>query len=143
MLIILGTNDHPMSIAIRETTNSQYSHVAILDNGEVIEANPVRGVCVTTLKLFNKHYPINTVRQMDGDVDRARALIGKPYDYLGLAGQAYNNNDVQDPHKFLCTELLAVAANGINSLYGHMLKPDHFIALSWELEDASESTKTL
>ena len=51
MKIILATNDHPMSVAIRNKDGSEYSHVVILEESEnrVIEASPIRGVCYTPL----------------------------------------------------------------------------------------------
>lgn len=131
MNIILATNQHPMSIAIRETTHSTFSHVAVMDGDNVIEANPNKGVCSTPFHIFQKFYPLYEIRQMDGDVSKAKELIGQAYDFLGLAGQAYGNREVQDPHKYFCSEVVAVAATGVNSSKGHMLLPDHFIALSW------------
>ena len=134
--IILATNEHPMSVAIRGKDDSEYSHVVILEKSEnrVIEASPKRGVCYTPLKLFLKLYPTHEFREMEGDIELARALIGQEYDFEGLAGQALDRPDYQDPTKTFCSEVVSAAARAINTDYGHRLRPDAFKALSWTPE---------
>lgn len=136
MKIILATNDHPMSIAIRNTDDAEYSHVAVFDEefNRVIEASPRRGVCFTPLKTFLKLYPIYEVRKLDGDIELARELIGTEYDFEGLAGQALNRPDYHDPDKCFCSKVVAYAATYINTEYGHRLRADAFKALSWPVE---------
>jgi hypothetical protein len=92
-------------------TNAPFSHAAMLDleRGEVIEAE-AKGIHVTPLAEFvAKSHRLMLVRPMWGDragaqvaLAKARALVGRQYDFLGLIG-------VNVPDRYYCTELMLEA----------------------------------
>jgi Permuted papain-like amidase enzyme, YaeF/YiiX, C92 family len=104
-LVIRGyhATDHLVSVA----TNTPWSHAAVLDadNDRVIEAES-QGVHFSPLSEFvGKSHRLLLIRpswateKTAGDaVLRARALVGKGYDFLGLAG-------IDIPERFYCSEL--------------------------------------
>lgn len=126
--LILATNEHPMSVMIRTEANSTYSHVAVIDGDVVIEANPVKGVVETPLKLFKRLYPVHEVITVNGSTDRARERIGRAYDFEGLLAIGLNidkYDKVQRPDKDFCSETVAHAMGLPN---GHRMLPDDFLA---------------
>jgi hypothetical protein len=92
---------------VATVTNAPFSHAAMLDleRGEVIEAE-AKGIHVTPLEEFvAKSHRLMLVRPMWGDaagakaaLARARGLVGREYDFLGLIG-------VNIPDRYYCTEL--------------------------------------
>lgn len=104
-LVIRGyhATDHLVSVA----TNTPWSHAAVLDadNDQVIEAE-AQGVHLSPLPEFvAKSHRLLLVRPSwavgkapDEALGKARAFVGKGYDFLGLAG-------VNVPERFYCSEL--------------------------------------
>lgn len=126
--LILGTNNHPMSVMIRTETKSTYSHVAVVDGNEVIEASPIKGVVKTPIKLFLRMYPVNKTIRVQGEVGKARERIGRAYDFEGLLALGLNidkYDNVQRPDKDFCSEGPAYAMGLPN---GHRMLPDDFLA---------------
>jgi hypothetical protein len=88
-------------------TNAPFSHAAVLDlgQGQVIEAD-ARGVHATPLPAFlKKAHRLLLVRPVWSREDRpaqavakARALVGRPYDFSGLVG-------LDVPSSYYCSEL--------------------------------------
>ncbi|MGJ8680504.1 hypothetical protein [Paraglaciecola sp.] len=130
MKIILATNQHEMSVAIREKLNCKYTHVVVVDGDNVIEARPEAGVVKTPLKVFKRLYPTYEYREMPGDVNKSRALVGKPYDYKGLLGMGFKVYSIQDPKAYFCCEVVGIAADNVDDSMSHTLLPDDFIELS-------------
>jgi uncharacterized protein YycO len=109
-LVIRGyhSSDHLVAIA----TNAELSHVGVLDanRAEVVEA-----VAPLVRKVSLQHFLEGTdrvllVRPNQADsgsgaqaLDRARSMIGKPYDFLGTVG-------FPERDKFYCSELAAWSA---------------------------------
>lgn len=104
-LVIRGY--HVTDNAVSVLTNTPWSHAAVLDmdNQQVIEAES-RGVHTSTLSAFiAKSHRLLLIRPKWA-TDKssfqalvgARALVGKGYDFLGLAG-------VNVPDRFYCSEL--------------------------------------
>jgi hypothetical protein len=50
-------------------------------------------------------------------------------------GQAFDQPHIQDPNADFCSEVVGEALDGVNGKESHRLKPDCFIALSWEAEE--------
>lgn len=110
--VLFCTSQQPGAIAIRGLTWSDWSHVALVDGEEVIEATwPT--VCATPLDdVLAKHSLCVIVEFSDVDgaaiIQAARSQIGKPYDLAGILGIALHR-DWQDQDKWFCSELVAWA----------------------------------
>jgi uncharacterized protein YycO len=109
-LVIRGYNSSDYLVAA--ATNAELSHVGILDadNAEVVEAvSPV--VRSVSLQGFLEGADrVLLIRPNEGDagsgaqaLQRARSMIGKPYDFLGTVG-------LPEREKFYCSELAAWSA---------------------------------
>ena len=104
-LVVRGT--HPTDDLVAGFTNLPVSHVGIYyrEKGTVIEAEGV-GVHASTLAEFaSKATRLLILRPVwaEGDagdraVQKARSLIGKPYDYWGVVG-------LHEPDSYFCSEL--------------------------------------
>ncbi len=98
---------HATDNIVSTLTNMPFSHAAVLDldANQVIEAES-SGVHTTPLAAFvAKSQRIMLVRSVwahgdsaDGAVKKARSLLGRPYDFLGLVG-------VNIPNEYYCSEL--------------------------------------
>lgn len=129
-----------MSKAIRETVakeypdvDARYSHVAIIDGDNVLEPNPKEGVTLTPLKKFKRIYPIYEIRELPGDISKARARIGKPYDFEGMVGMFINNHDIQRPEADFCSELVGIAADEVDDSEAHKLPTGYFVSITREI----------
>jgi uncharacterized protein YycO len=103
---------HVTDNLVSALTDASFSHVAVLDpeRGQVIEAEG-KGLHTAPLADFmhRAHLVIlmrpmwaTTAERQQAAVDRARSLVGRPYDFLGLVG-------LKVPDSYYCSEL-AVAA---------------------------------
>lgn len=92
---------------VATVTNNPFSHAAVLDleHDRVIEAE-AKGIHYTPLKEFvAKSHRVVLIRPVWSDtvsapaaLARARALVGRPYNFLGLIG-------VGVPESYYCSEL--------------------------------------
>jgi uncharacterized protein YycO len=110
--VIFCTSQKFGAIAIRALTWSDWSHAAIIDGEDVIEATWPR-VCVSPLaEVIARHSSCVIVEFADVDataiVQAARSQIGKPYDLAGILGIALHR-DWQEQSKWFCSELVAWA----------------------------------
>jgi hypothetical protein len=103
-LVIRGYK--PTDDLVAALVNAPISHVGILDfeRRQVIEADAT-GVHATALEDFVDHsHRLLLVRPIWSDLgreralERARGLVGRSYDFLGLVG-------VDVPHRYYCSEL--------------------------------------
>jgi hypothetical protein len=104
-LVIRGyhLSDNVVALA----TNMPFSHAVVLDldRDSVIEAE-AQGVHVTPLAEFvAKSHRLLLIRPVWSDprsaqaaIDKARGLVGRPYDFLGLVG-------IDIPDRYYCSEL--------------------------------------
>jgi hypothetical protein len=99
-IIFARNNGSFISKVIRLYTWSDWSHVGIIAGEHVIEAIGGKGVARTELKAFELRYDQTCIRHISGDIDKARALIGKEFDQSGLWGGLLNML-VQDPNKWI------------------------------------------
>lgn len=104
-LVIRGY--HATDNFVATATNSPFSHAAVLDmeRHRVIEAE-AKGIHFTPLAEFvAKSHRLLLIRPVWSDaasapaaLARARSLVGRPYNFLGLIG-------VDVPERFYCSEL--------------------------------------
>lgn len=101
-----------ISLAIRITTWSQWSHVAIIDGDEVIEAAPsgVRRCSISTLYAENDVVEVVNFRCANPEaiINAANSQVGKPYDFTAVIG-IYFHRDWQSRDRWYCAELVAWA----------------------------------
>jgi Permuted papain-like amidase enzyme, YaeF/YiiX, C92 family len=98
---------HATDNLVAVATNTPWTHAAILDlgKGEVIEAE-AQGVHISPLEQFvARAHRLLLVRPSWANDNtsgeallKARSLVGKGYDFLGLVG-------INDPERYYCSEL--------------------------------------
>ena len=104
-----------ISTAIRDVTNSQWSHTEImLPDGRYLGAHSDGGVqirpanyCVPTRERRYSIYVADP--QLDKILLFAKSQLGKPYDYADIAG-LLTHLDWHDKGRWICSELVAAAA---------------------------------
>ncbi|HUB91414.1 MAG TPA: YiiX/YebB-like N1pC/P60 family cysteine hydrolase [Dyella sp.] len=102
---------NPMSWAIRVGSWSKWSHVALIDGDDVIEAVALKGVVHTPLATRKKEDPTWAVATLpcqdpSAIVAAARGQLGKPYDYTAVVGIGLHR-DWQQTDRWFCSELVA------------------------------------
>lgn len=102
-----------LGAAIRAFTWSRWSHVALIDGYEAIEARAPDGVIVTEteqLLLRDQVFELVELPCRNPEAVRAAAAsqFGKPYDYTALLGLALRR-DWQEEDAWFCSELIAWA----------------------------------
>lgn len=123
--VIFARNDHWISRLVRWRTNSQWSHVGILDGDYVIEAMGSTGVRQTPLAQFYDRYTHHTSKQLPGDIEKARYLIGSDFDLWGLWGVFFRSDELQSSRKWFCSELVAYATGLYDETALHKVTPEH------------------
>lgn len=111
---LLFTNDHSFaSEATRILTYSRWSHVAVIDGTEVVEAVPagVRRYPLDKAIMESSEYAAVEFPVYDEQkfIELIRSQIGKPYDKTAIMGFLFRR-DWQDESKWFCSELPAWAA---------------------------------
>ena len=115
---------HVTDDMVATLTNMPFSHAAVLDrdSDQVIEAESV-GVHVTPLAAFvSKSQRVMLVRPIWAQAEvaaaaiaiaKARSLVGRPYDFLGLVGLSI-------PNQYYCSELAV-------EIYRPFIRPDDVV----------------
>jgi len=112
--LLFCTNPHnPLSWMIRAGSWSQWSHVAIIDGDDVIEAVALDGVVVTPLATRQAADPTwqrvtLPCANPEAIIAASRSQLGKPYDYTGVLGIGLHR-DWQETGRWFCSELVAWA----------------------------------
>ena len=101
------------SVFLRTALWSAWSHCAIVDGDQVIEAVAVDGVRVSRLEDVlmeaSKHEIIDVpVRDARAVIAAADTQLGKPYDYTGVLGIGLRRR-WQQTDRWFCSELVAWA----------------------------------
>jgi uncharacterized protein YycO len=104
------------SVALRTVMWSPWSHCGVIDGDFVIQAvaNPFgkSEVIYTHLEHFKAESARWAIVEFEADERRtceaARSQIGKPYDWLGVAGIGFHR-DWSDDTSWFCSELVAWA----------------------------------
>jgi len=117
MKLLFCTSDLPAAVAIRVFTWSDWSHVAIIDGDEIIEAVWPR-VKVSKLDNVQKWYKRWAVAEIktrnDAEIIKAvRSQVGKPYDIGAIFGFLTRRN-WEKTDKWFCSELVAWAFSQAN-----------------------------
>lgn len=119
IIVRFSANHLPLSWAIRARTWSKYSHVDfVLPNGKFLGAIPVGGVCIhenhhSTEDYFKLDI---TTEQAEHIMTNAVAQIGKPYDFWGIFGFAFNRK-WQEDDKWFCSEFAAACIQPVIPLF--------------------------
>jgi uncharacterized protein YycO len=117
MKLFFCTNDLPVSVAIRVFTWSDWSHVAIIDGNEIIEAVWPK-VRVSKLEEAKNKYESWVIAEVktknDAEIIKAaRSQVGKPYDIGAIFGFVARRN-WEKTDKWFCSELVAWAFSQAN-----------------------------
>ena len=116
--VLFTRRHHIGSLDIRLGTWSAWSHVDLVDDrgavpmliGAVAPAGVVVVPMAERLALASRAVLVEfTVPDRDAVLDAALSQIGKPYDWLGVAGIALRGRDWQEDDCWFCSELVAWA----------------------------------
>lgn len=141
MRVLFCTSNLPGAVLIRSVTWSKYSHVALVDGDDVIEAvwHSVRvAPLAEVIAAHSAHVIVDLpCRSPDEVIKAARSQVGKPYDISALFGLLMHR-DWQDEDRWFCSELVAWAfSQGGSPLFRreamHRITPQHL----WMLNDES------
>jgi hypothetical protein len=111
--LLFSTSRHPMSAVIRACTWSNWSHVAVIDGDEVIEATAPAGVRRFPVVQAIDHAKRGQIVELPcldpgAVIAAAASQLGKPYDYTAVLGLGIHR-DWQEEDAWFCSELVAWA----------------------------------
>lgn len=111
--LLFTTTSLPLSLLIRARAGGPFSHVALVDGDQVIEAVAGHGVRAAPLATaITRASRAALMRIPSHNADQvlavARSQIGKGYDWSGIAGLGINR-DWQEADAWFCSELVAWA----------------------------------
>lgn len=109
--LLFTTTRLPLSLLIRARAGGPFSHVALVDGDQVIEAvagHGVRAAPLTTAITRASRAALMRIPSHNADqvLAAARSQIGKRYDWSGIAGLGINR-DWQEAEAWFCSELIA------------------------------------
>jgi len=153
MKIIFARNKHWISRWIQSETWSRWSHVGIVDGVHVIEAKGIAvwpmllvllglkknsiklgGVVKTPLSEFLIKYKKVQYAYIDGDIEKARALVGiAMFDPWGLIG-IYLKRRIDCHDKFFCAKLVAYCATHYRDRFIHRATAQKILEISRDEE---------
>ncbi|HBW09163.1 MAG: hypothetical protein JL55_17730 [Pseudomonas sp. BICA1-14] len=142
--VLFTSRRHLGSLAIRLGTWSTWSHVDLVDDrgaapeliGAVAPSGVVRLPMAERLRLASQAALVEfSVRDRNAVLDAAASQLGRPYDWLGVAGIALRGRDWQEDDCWFCSELVAWAfsAAGEPLFRAHLVRrvaPQHLWMLS-------------
>jgi uncharacterized protein YycO len=138
MRVLFCTSKLPGAVLIRAVTWSDWSHVALVDGDEVIEAT-WPAVRVTPLADVIAKHAAHVIIDLpclcpEAAIAAARGQVGKPYDLTALFGLLMHR-DWQEDDSWFCSELVAwVFAQGGTPLFRpeamHRITPQHLWMLA-------------
>ena len=112
MRVLFCTSKLPGAVLIRTITWSDWSHVALIDGEEAIEATWPAVRVAPLSEIIAKHSAFVVVDIPCDDpaavIAAARSQVGKPYDLTALFGLLVRR-DWQEPDRWFCSELVAWA----------------------------------
>lgn len=112
MRVLFCTSKLPGAFLIRTITWSDWSHVALIDGEEAIEATWPAVRVAPLSEVIAKHSAFVVVDIPCDDpaavIAAARSQVGKPYDLTALFGLLVRR-DWQEPDRWFCSELVAWA----------------------------------
>lgn len=112
--LLFSSSGSPMGALIRAATWSRWSHVALVANGEVIEATPFYGVRQIKLKDAISRASDSALIELPARdpqriIEASRSQLGKPYDWTAVLGLGLRR-DWQERDAWFCSELIAWSA---------------------------------
>jgi len=114
--VLFTRRRHLGSLAIRLGTWSTWSHVDLVDDrgavpeliGAVAPSGVVRTPMAERLRMARQAALVEfSVRDRNAVLDAAASQLGRPYDWLGVAGIALRGRDWQEDDCWFCSELVA------------------------------------
>lgn len=113
VLVIFTRRHHPGSLLLRVALWSSWSHCAIVDGDQVIEAAALGGVRARPLADLVAESSRTAVLEIPARdpasvIAAARSQVGKPYDWMGVIGIGVRRR-WQDNDRWFCSELIAWA----------------------------------
>lgn len=114
--VLFTRRRHLGSLAIRLGTWSTWSHVDLVDDrgaapeliGAVAPSGVVRQSMAERLQMASQAALVEfSVRDRNTVLDAAASQLGRPYDWLGVAGIALRGRDWQEDDCWFCSELVA------------------------------------
>ena len=123
MIVIFGRNNHWISRLVRWRTSAPWSHVGMIDGDSVLEAMGPIGVKLTPISEFEARYTHTERRYLPGNLEKAKAKLGAPFDTRGLWGIFFKRKDSHDINGWFCSELVAYASDAISDEYAHYITP--------------------
>ena len=125
--VIYAGSLKPISLAVMAADRVWYSHVAFDLGCHVIEARGGHGVVETSIEDFLLRYGwvkrglYPTAVHPDDCIAHARSLIGLDYDeeLIIRMGIGLDHEVDLEPHKLICTELIATCTKTPNPKYWH------------------------
>jgi uncharacterized protein YycO len=117
--VIFTRRRHPGSLLLRVALWSAWSHCAIIDGDQVIEAAATGGVRVRPLADLIADSSEHDIRHLPARdaasvIAAARSQVGKPYDWAGVVGIGFRRR-WQDADSWFCSELIAWAFQAAGS----------------------------
>lgn len=113
-LAVIFSRRHTLgSMFLRVAQWSAWSHCAVVDGEEVIEASAYHGVRVRPLAEFLAESSRHEVIQLPCNypeitIAAARSQVGKRYDWAGVVGIGFRRH-WQNQNRYFCSELVAWA----------------------------------
>ena len=138
MRVLFCTSQLPGALLIRAVTWSDWSHVALIDGDDAIEATwPAVRVAPLSdvIAAHSSHVIVDLPCRSSTDaILAARSQVGKPYDLTALFGLLMHR-DWQEDDRWFCSELVAWAFDqGGSPLFRpeamHRITPQHLWMLS-------------
>lgn len=114
MIRLIFTRKHSLgTIVLRTFLWSKWSHCAVIDGDEVIEAVMGKGVIVRPLAELVKEASLYEIVEVpcpypEEVITQARKEVGKSYDWLGILGIGFRRR-WQNKDSWFCSELVAHA----------------------------------
>lgn len=109
--VVFTRRHHIGSVLLRAALWSAWSHCALVDGDQVIEAAAGAGVRVRPLADMLRESSAHEIVLIPADdpaavIAAARSQIGKPYDWAGVIGIGFRRN-WHDASRWFCSELVA------------------------------------
>lgn len=111
--VVFTRQHHIASVLLRTALWSRWSHCALVDGDEIIEASALHGVRarpLADLLADSSEYEVVEIPARDPEavLGAARTQLRKPYDWWGVLGFAFRRRWQEDDAWF-CSELVAGA----------------------------------
>lgn len=129
MQIIFSRSHHPYHYLIAIFQRCKWAHVGIIDDGTVLEASgKYRQVVRTPLNKFKARSIETITRNIPGDIQQARLLVGRPYDMWAIRGMVLGIN-LEEPWALHCSEYVSLVSGIFDEQHCWRIKPKDLLNL--------------